>query len=270
MKYFRSKCSTGPAQRKIKKAKVKKVKRGRCLEQHEIKGFSRAVRSDPVLIHCFINVPIGIVHHLVNKMLDLLRTPWKEGLEGMIMPFFELEVLDYIREQEVDPLFTHFISEYQGPADNLAVDYWQCLSLDKREVAQSKPGNNKTNVRALHTEVTQNQLLSSRFWSLLLTSFAKLMKKIVKALVSKKVATEFSEEVEKLKKMEFTDLEFEEFAKLYFKICSSDSDYLANAWANVVEIKNAIVSPSNKKSNISNHILLESNDYEELPSYKIN
>jgi len=254
MKCFGSKCSTGPAQRKIKKAKVEKVKRGRNMEENEINGFFKAVRSDPVLIQRFINVPIDIVHHLANKMFDLLRTPWKEGLEGMIMPFFELEVLDNIREQEVDALFTHFICEYQGPAENLAVDYWQCLSLDKREVVHSKPGNNEINVRALHAEVAQNWLLHSRFSSLSLTSFAKLMKKIPKVLASRKVTTEFSEDEEKLRKMVITDLEFDEFAKLYFKICSRHPEYLADVWANVVEIKNAIVSPSNKELHIGNTI----------------
>jgi len=252
MKCFRSKCSTGLAQRKIKKAKVEKVKRGRYLEQCEVERFFTAVRSDPVLIHRFIDVPIGVVHDLADKMLDLLRTPWKEGLEGMIMPFFELEVLDYIREPEVDALFTHLISEYQGPADDLAIDYWQCLSLEKREVVHSKSGKNELNVRALYSEVTQNPLLSSRFWPLSLTSFAELMKKIPKVLSSKKVESEFSKEVEKLRKMEITDVEFDEFTKLYFKMCSPDPKYLSEVWANVVKMKNAIVSQSNKQSQLSN------------------
>jgi len=99
------------------------------MEQDDVVGFFTAVRSDPVLIHGFINVPIGLVHHLANKMLDLPRTPCKERLKKMILAFFELPVLDCIREPEVDAMFTHFITEYKAPADNLAVDYWKCLNL---------------------------------------------------------------------------------------------------------------------------------------------
>jgi len=45
-----------------------------------------------------------------------------------------------------------------------------------------------------------------------------MMKKIMKALVSKKVTSEFSEVVEKLRKIKFTAVEFDEFLKLYFMI----------------------------------------------------
>jgi len=77
----------------------------------------------------------------------------------MIMPFFELEVLDYIREPEVDALFTHFINWYKRPHGNLALDYWKCLSSEKREIVHSKSGNNEINVRALYTKINQNPLL---------------------------------------------------------------------------------------------------------------
>jgi len=254
MKCFRSRCSTAPAPTKIKTAKVDKTEKSRYLEQDDIKGFFTAVRSDPILIHRFINVPIDIVHHLANKMLDLLRTPWKEGLERMIMSFFEMSILDRIREREVDALFTHFIGEYKGNDDNLAFDYWKCLSSEQKDKVHSKSGSNEMNVKALYTEVNQNTLLKKRFSSMSLTSFAQLMKQFVIVLASKKVATEFSEQVEKLRKIEITDREFDEFAKLYFKICSPDPEHLAEVLANVVVIKNIIVTPSNMESHLTDPI----------------
>jgi len=48
--------------------------------------------------------------------------------------------------------------------------------------------------------------------------------------------------VVQLRKMQITDLEFDEFAKLYFKTCSPYPEYLAEVWSNVVEIKKAIVA----------------------------
>jgi len=65
---------------------------------------------------------------------------------------------------------------------------------------------------------------------------------MIKILESKEVAAEFSEVVVQLRKMQITDLEFDEFAKLYFKTCSPYPEYLAEVWSNVVEIKKAIVA----------------------------
>ena len=72
-----------------KKDKAAKDKLKRYMPQEEIKGFYDAIRADPVLIHRFLTVPIDTVHTLADKILDLLITPWKEGLSEMIMPFFE-------------------------------------------------------------------------------------------------------------------------------------------------------------------------------------
>jgi len=88
MKTFGSKWS-----RKAKVAKVNKHEKRRYMGQDEIKDFYDAIRSDPVLIHRFLTVPIGTVHILADKILDVLSTPWKEGLDEMIMPFFEQEVM---------------------------------------------------------------------------------------------------------------------------------------------------------------------------------
>jgi len=70
---------------------------------------------------------------------------------------------------------------------------------------------------------------------------------MVKVLTNKKVATEFSKEAEKLRKKEITDLEFDEFTKLDFKICNIEPEHLFAVWATVVEIKNTILPVSNKE-----------------------
>jgi len=91
MKSFGSKCSTVPASSKVGAANINKRRdreKGAYLEQHEITGFYVAIRSDPVLIHRFVSVPIGMVQTLASRMLDLLRTTWKERHEEVIMPFF--------------------------------------------------------------------------------------------------------------------------------------------------------------------------------------
>jgi len=81
MKIFGSKCFKGKAD------KVNKPEKRRCMLQDEIKDFYKAIRPDPILIKRFLTVPIGTVQTLADKILDLLIT--KEGLNEMIMPFFE-------------------------------------------------------------------------------------------------------------------------------------------------------------------------------------
>jgi len=56
-------------------------------------------------------------------MLDLLRTSWNEGLEELILPFFQQQVLDKVKEAEVDALFTHFLNECDLEGYNTAGDY---------------------------------------------------------------------------------------------------------------------------------------------------
>jgi len=103
----------------------------------EIKGFFAAIRSDPVLIHRFSKVPVGTVRTLADKIFDVLSTSWKEGLDEMIMPLFELKIMVNIQEPEVDALFTHFINEYNGPVDGLAIDFWDCLKEEKKIVTST-------------------------------------------------------------------------------------------------------------------------------------
>jgi len=71
----------------------------------------------------------------------------------MIMPFFEFEIMANIRELEVDVLFTHFINEYRGPVDTLAVDFWECLKQQNDAVSStSKDNDSDTNIKNLCRE----------------------------------------------------------------------------------------------------------------------
>merc|ERR1719193_827641 len=144
----------------------------------------------------------------------------------MIMPLFVLKIMVYIRHPEVDALFTHFINEYKGPVDDLAIDFWDCLKEEKKIVSATS-NDIDTNIKNFHKEVTQSPWLRSRFSPMPLTLFAKTMKKLRSALVSKEVITEFSKELDTVGKMRITDMEFDEFVKLYFIMCSSYPEYLA-------------------------------------------
>jgi len=67
---------------------------------------------------------------------------------------------------------------------------------------------------------------------------------MMKAFVSEKVISEFSEVVEKLGKIRITTVEFDELLKLYFMICSPYPEYLTVVRRNVVKIKKEIMPPS--------------------------
>jgi len=231
---------------------IKNEKR-RYMAHDEVKHFYDAIRSDPVLIQRFLTVPIDTVHILADKILDLLSTPWKEGLDDMIMPFFEQKIMGMgnILEREVDALFMHFIDQYEGPVDNLAIDFWLCLK-EEEKVVSSTSGDNDEDIKNLHNEVNQNPWLKSRFSSMSQTLFAEKIKEMINVLVGKVVITELSEDVEKLRKMKITEMEFDEFTKLYFKMCSPYPEYLAEVWPNLVKIKKAIMptSPIKKRRHI--------------------
>jgi len=79
------------------------------LVTNDILNFHMAILSDPVLIHRFKEVRQSVILSIANKMLDLLRLSWNEGLEELIEPFFQQRVLDRVKEAEVDALFTHFL-----------------------------------------------------------------------------------------------------------------------------------------------------------------
>eukprot|EP00495_Collosphaeridae_sp_1-RS-2012_P002716 TRINITY_DN230_c0_g2_i1.p1 TRINITY_DN230_c0_g2~~TRINITY_DN230_c0_g2_i1.p1 ORF type:complete len:164 (-),score=34.96 TRINITY_DN230_c0_g2_i1:2-493(-) len=150
MKTFGSKWS-----RKAKVPKVNKHEKRRYMGQDESKDFYNAIHSDPVLIHRFLTISMGTVHILADKILDLLSTPWKEGLDEMIMPFFEQEVMGMgnVLERKADALFVNFIDHYEGPVDNLAIDLWVCLKEEEKVVSSTSGDNDEDIIENLHNEV---------------------------------------------------------------------------------------------------------------------
>jgi len=100
---------------------------------NEVLNFHEAILSDPVLIHRFKEVKQSVILTIANKMLDLLRLSWNEGLEELILPFFQQRVLDKVKETEVDALFTHFLKECDLEGYNTSGDYWLCLDKLKKD-----------------------------------------------------------------------------------------------------------------------------------------
>ena len=76
-----------------------KPKRAKYLVTEDILNFHEAIMADPVLIHRFMKVKEPVILSIANKMLDLLRLRWNEGLEEMISPFFEQRVLDRVKDR---------------------------------------------------------------------------------------------------------------------------------------------------------------------------
>jgi len=106
--------------------------RSKYLVTNDILNFHASIISDPVLIHRFKKVKQSVILTMANKILDLLRISWNEGLEGLIEPFFQQRVLDKVTEKEVDALFTHFLKECDLEGYNTAGDYWTCLDNLKK------------------------------------------------------------------------------------------------------------------------------------------
>merc|ERR1719341_3129568 len=130
--------STMPSKEKIT------ITRPRYLVTNDILNFHKAILSDPVLIHRFKEVKQTVILTIANKMLDLLRLRWNEGLEELIEPFFEQRVLDRVKEAEVDALFTHFLKECNLEGYDVAGDYWICEDRIKRNKPSYRDGFNTT------------------------------------------------------------------------------------------------------------------------------
>jgi len=60
----------------------------------------------------------------------------------------------------------HFIDHYEGPVDNLAIDFWVCLN-EEENVVSSTSGDNDEDIKNVHNEVNKNSWLKSRFSSVL-------------------------------------------------------------------------------------------------------
>ena len=97
------------------------------------------------------------------------------------MPFFQQQVLDKIKEAEVDALFTHFLKECDLEGYNIAGDYWICVDRLKQEKTGYTHGGLTT--KEFFEEVKKNTLLKNRFLNTspagILTSRFKLWRYLV-------------------------------------------------------------------------------------------
>jgi len=213
--------------------------RPKYLVMNDILNFHEAILSDPVLIHRFKKVKQCVILIIANRMLDLLRLSWNEGLEELIEPFFQQRVLEKVKEAEVDALFTHFLKECDLEGYNTAGDYWMCVDRLKIE----KPGYLHGNFTAIEfmKEVKKNFILKNRFLNSSPASILKISKQINAVISCKEPKAEYSELLEQHRNMKITNEEFDEFVVLFFRMCAPNPQYLSNVWYNVVKIKKAMI-----------------------------
>merc|ERR1719376_482613 len=101
--------------------------RPKYLVTNEVLNFQVAILSDPVLIHRFKEEKQSVFLIIANKMKDLLRLSWNDGLEELLVPFFQQRILAKVKEAEVDALFIHFLKECDLEGYNISGEYWTCL-----------------------------------------------------------------------------------------------------------------------------------------------
>jgi len=205
----------------------------------DIRNFHAAILSDPVLIHRFKEVKLSVILTIANKMLDLLRLSWNEGLEELIEPFFQQRVLDKVKEAEVDALFTHFLKECDLEGYNIAGDFWICLDKLKEEKSSYRHGGLST--IEFFDEAKKNAILKHRFINTKPASILKMSKLIMDVIESEQPKENYPELLKKHRKMKITNEEFDEFILLFFRMCAPNPQYLSNVWYNVVKIKKAMI-----------------------------
>jgi len=214
-------------------------KRTKYLVMNDVLKFHVAILSDPVLIHRFKEVKESVILILANRMLDLLRIDWDEGLEELIMPFFQQRVLERVKVTEVDALFTLFLKECDLEGYNTAGDYWLCMDNLKKDNAGHQHGG--YTIEEFYKEVKNNSLLKNRFSNSSPASLPNMGSHILEVISCKEPKVEHSNLLEQHRKMQITNQEFDEFLVLFFKMCAPNSQYLSTVWNNVVKIKKEMV-----------------------------
>jgi len=209
------------------------------LVKNDILNFHEAILADPVLIHRFMKVRGPVILSLANKMLDLLRLSWNEGLEELIPPFFELRVLDRVKEAEVDALFTHFLNECNLVGYDVAGDYWLCVDRIKRKNAGYRDGFHTT--LEFFEEAKKNSILKKRFLTVSPAMMLHMSKEILKVINFEDTEANLAKIFENHRQMKITNEEFDEFICLFFRMCAPSRKYLSKVWYNVVKIKKAMI-----------------------------
>jgi len=209
------------------------------LVMNDILNFHEVILSDPVLIHRFKEVKQCVILIIANRMLDLLRLSWDEGLEELIEPFFQQRVFDKVKEAEVDALFTHFLEKVDLEGYNTAGDYWVCVDKIKKDKPGYRQGGFTT--QEFFEEVKKNSILKNRFLECSQTSILNMSRHIMDVIGSKNPKGEHPELLKQHRCMEITNEEFDEFILLFFRMCAPDNLYISNVWDNVVKIKKAMI-----------------------------
>merc|ERR1719204_5423 len=186
-------------------------------------------------MHCLL-YPKPVILSIANKMLDLLRLRWNEGLEEVIEPFFEQRVLDRVKEAEVDALFTHFLMKCDLQGYDVAGDYWKCVDRIKRGY---RDGSHTT--LQFYEEVEKNSILKDRFLHSTPDMKLHMSKEIKKVISCEDPEAKYPKLLAQHRRMKITDEEFDEFIILFFRMCSPTPKYLSEVWYNVVKIKTAMM-----------------------------
>jgi len=213
--------------------------RTKYLVTNEVLNFQLAILSDPVLIYRFKEVEQSVFLIIANKMLDLLRLSWNQGLEELLVPFFRQRVLDKVKEAEVDALFTHFLKECDLEGYNISGDYWICMD----KLSKDKPGNRHGGftIEEFYKEVKKNSMLKNRFLHSSPASILNISRQIMDVISCEEPNAKYSEILKKHRNMKITNEEFDEFLLLFFRMCAPNSQYLSDVWYNVVKIKEAMI-----------------------------
>jgi len=213
--------------------------RPKYLVTDDVLKFHVAILSDPVLIHRFKEVKQSVILIIANRMLDLLRLSWNEGLEELIMPFFQQRVLERVKEAEVDALFTLFLKECDLEGYNTAGDYWICVDNLKKDNPGYQHGG--FTIEEFYKEVKNNSLLKTRFLNSSTASVLNMAGHLMEVISCKEPQAEYADLLKQHRNMKITNEEFDEFLLLFFRMCAPNSQYLSTVWNNVVKIKKAMI-----------------------------
>jgi len=92
-----------------------------------------------------------------------------------------------------------------------------------------------------YEEVKKNSILTKRFSSASPAMIQHISKEITKVINSEETEAKVAKVFEKHRQMKITDEEFDEFIRLYFRMCAPSRKYLSKVWYNVVKIKKAMI-----------------------------
>jgi len=215
--------------------------RTKYLVMNDVLKFHVAILSDPILIHRFKEVKQSVILIIANKMLDLLRIFWDEGLEDLIMPFFQQRVLERVKLIEVDALFTLFLKECDLEGNNTAGDYWICVDNLKKDNLGNEHADFK--IEEFCKEVKNNSLFKNRFVNSSPASVLNMSGPLMEVIGCKEPKADYSDLLEH-RNMKITNEEFDEFLVLFFRMSAPNSQYLSTVWNNVLKIKKEMILTS--------------------------